>query len=49
MCAGHHIYYTHHPWEWQEFIRRSFPKQYAYVNKTRLELWDGTYPTEIVE
>ena len=39
-CAGHHIYYTHHAWEWQELIREQFPDRYEYLNGIRNEMWD---------
>ena len=36
MCAGHHIFYTNHPWEWShDFIPKFFSDQYHYVNKFR--------------
>ena len=40
-CSGHHMYYTNHPWEWVELIKRFFPARYQYINKHRNELWDG--------
>ena len=40
LCAGHHIYYTSHPWEWQELIRTKFPGHYEYLNDKRLDVWD---------
>ncbi len=49
LCAGHHVWYTHHPWEWQELIRSAFPNQYEYINTHRNELWDGNYPTTVID
>lgn len=39
-CPGHHFYYTNHPWEWIELIRKHFPKQYAYIEAHRNDVWD---------
>lgn len=39
-CAGHHMYYTNHPWEWVELIRERFPDRYEYLNTVRYEKWD---------
>lgn len=43
LCAGHHVYYTHHPWEWQELIREHFPESYELISSHRNELFDGDY------
>lgn len=40
-CQAHHYYYTNNPWEWQELIKDRFPEVYNYVNKKRLQVWDG--------
>lgn len=40
LCAGHHMYYTNHPWEWVELIKSKFPVNYKYVNTRRNEVWD---------
>lgn len=40
LCAGHHIYYTHHPWEWYEIIRAQFPLAYGQIQEHRQETWD---------
>lgn len=42
-CAGHHIYYTNHPWEWQELIKKEFPEIYVYLNEKRNLFWDKDY------
>ena len=39
-CPAHHVYYTNHPWEWQELIKTHFPNRYKYVNEWRNEIWD---------
>lgn len=39
-CAGHHVYYTHHPIEWTEFVKEHFPTQYEYLQDIRNEVWD---------
>lgn len=39
-CAGHHLYYTRNPWEWQELIKERFSANYEYINSVRNELWD---------
>lgn len=39
-CAGHHTYYTNHPWEWVGIIQNKFPSKYAYIEKHRNEIWD---------
>lgn len=43
LCAGHHVYYTHHPWEWQELIRTHFPDYYDKISAHRNEMFDGDY------
>ncbi len=25
LCARHHLYYTHHPLEWREWVEKKFP------------------------
>lgn len=42
-CAGHHRYYTTHPFEFYEIIKKHFPNKYAYVSEHRHELWNGEY------
>lgn len=37
-CAGHHIYYTYHPFEFYELIKKYFPEKYQYVNEHRNEI-----------
>lgn len=39
-CQGHHMYYTNHPWEWNELIKQFYPVNYEYLNVKRLERWD---------
>lgn len=38
LCAGHHRYFTHRPFEWMVFLTDNYPQMYAYVthnmNKT---------------
>ena len=43
LCAGHHTYYTNHPWEWHEIIADNWPSIYKYVNEHRNEIWDKDY------
>ena len=40
-CQGHHMYYTNHPWEFQEMIKVFYPERYEYLNKERHTLWNG--------
>lgn len=37
-CAGHHIYYTHHPFEFFEIVKKEFPEKYHYVDKKRMNI-----------
>jgi hypothetical protein len=39
-CSGHHRYYTSHPFEFYELIKREFPKQYEYLQKNKNKFWD---------
>lgn len=47
-CAGHHVYYTHHPFEWVELVQKNFANQYTFIQQHRNELWDGDY-TRVIE
>lgn len=39
LCAGHHNWYTYHPFEWfTVFIPQNFPAQFAYVQRRRGEM-----------
>lgn len=42
-CSGHHVYYTNHPWEWQDLIREQFPENYELIQTHKNEMWDGFY------
>lgn len=37
MCAGHHVYYTHHPYEWALFIEEQFNDRHEFVKEHRHE------------
>lgn len=39
-CAGHHVYYTHNPEAWRDFMSTNFPEEWEYVNSVRNEIWD---------
>lgn len=43
LCAGHHVYYTHHGFEWFQIIADRFPDQYGKILAHRNELFDGDY------
>lgn len=32
-CAGHHVYYTNNPREWEELLRFHFPDKWAYITE----------------
>ena len=36
LCAGHHVYYTHHPLEWEAFIEHMHPGMLADLKKRAL-------------
>lgn len=40
LCAGHHVYYTHHPSEWEEIIRAVFPVKWAASLEGKRDKWD---------
>lgn len=40
LCAGHHVYYTHHPEDWREIVGELFPEEWAYVSLERNKKWD---------
>ena len=48
-CKGHHVWYTHHPWEWHELTKKHFGKNYEYVNKHREEKVYNVDYQEIIE
>lgn len=48
-CAGHHTYYTMHPWEWNELIKAKFKDRYEYINQYRNDIWDKNYNRVIAE
>lgn len=49
LCAGHHVYYTHHPHEWfLDTIPKYFPRQWALIEKHRHEPFTGDYE-QIIE
>lgn len=31
LCMGHHRWFHQHPFEFVEFVKQAFPKQYKYV------------------
>ena len=39
-CAGHHRYYTSHPFEFYELIQKNWPEQYKYLQEWKNEVWD---------
>lgn len=39
-CAGHHVFYTHNPEKWRDFVSTNFPEEWKYVNEFRNEKWD---------
>lgn len=40
LCAGHHMWYTYHPYEWVRIIDQEFPEYAAEIEKHRNEIWD---------
>ncbi|MBX4188377.1 MAG: hypothetical protein KW793_04585 [Candidatus Doudnabacteria bacterium] len=48
-CSGHHMYYTNHPWDWNEFIKLMYPQRYEYLNSERNKLWDKDYAKVLEE
>lgn len=38
LCAGHHVYYTHHPLEWFEIVALEFPEEWAQIQQHRNEI-----------
>lgn len=40
ICAGHHSYYTNHPFYWNILIENEFPNKYRYVMEHRNDIWD---------
>ncbi len=55
LCHGCHLYYTHHPLEWREFIDRTYPGlwdeltllalSYKRVDwKAQAEFWEAKTP-----
>jgi hypothetical protein len=40
LCAGHHAYYTNHPWDWRGIIQNLFPNNYKYLEVNKNKIWD---------
>lgn len=36
-CAGHHVWYTHHPEEWFDLVEREFPFHWAFIQEHKNE------------
>lgn len=36
LCAGHHVYYTHRPLEWEAWVELEFPGRWARLRKEAL-------------
>lgn len=34
-CAGHHVYYTYHPNDWDRLVKKYFPEQWKFKEKHR--------------
>lgn len=43
LCAGHHTWYTNHPWEWYEQIAYYFPRTWPDLQVMAREMWDKDY------
>ena len=42
LCAGCHVYYTHHPLEWERFVtERMGAADFASLKARALAKWDG--------
>ena len=42
LCAGCHVYYTHHPLEWEQYItERNGPEAIAALKARAMKRWDG--------
>ena len=49
LCAGCHVYYTHHPLEWEQFvIRRMGAADYEALKARALAKWDGDLESVLV-
>lgn len=42
-CAGHHMYYTHHPTEFAMFIETQFPRKWLYIHAHHNEIAQTDY------
>lgn len=36
LCAAHHVYWTHHPLEWESWIESLYPGRWARLRKRAL-------------
>jgi hypothetical protein len=36
-CAGHHVFYTYHPDDWADFMRKNYPAQWNYVQNHKVD------------
>ena len=40
ICAGHHVYYTNHPKDWDIVVSDFFPRKYHFVEVHQSDIWD---------
>ena len=43
LCHAHHFYYTNHPSEWTEIVRKNFPEDYDYLIENRNKIQKPNY------
>jgi hypothetical protein len=40
LCAGHHVYYTNNPKDWDTVVSDHFPAKYKFVEEHQSDIWD---------
>lgn len=49
LCQSHHVYYTHRPLEWQEWVEQRFPGRWEDLRRVALSYdrvdWKAEYET----
>ncbi len=48
LCAGCHMYFTHHPLEWREWVDETYPGRWDELNAKALAYGGVDWKTEAV-
>lgn len=48
LCAGRHVFYTHRPLEWEDFVAQNWHVARPTLRRRALEAWDGDIESVLV-